>query len=56
MIATLLAKKEPYMKSANTLSNPKTQLSVRNATVADIPQIADLSSRAYEGTGMHGYS
>jgi predicted amidohydrolase/ribosomal protein S18 acetylase RimI-like enzyme len=56
MMDTSASKKEPCMKSTNTLSNPKTQLSVRNASVADIPQISNLSSRAYEGTGMYGYS
>lgn len=39
-----------------SLSNPKIQLRVRNAIAADIPQIVALSTRAYAGTGMYGYS
>ena len=38
------------------LDNPRTRLRVRNATIADIPAIAALSSRVYAGTGMYGYS
>ncbi|KPK37633.1 MAG: carbon-nitrogen hydrolase [Gammaproteobacteria bacterium SG8_47] len=38
------------------LSNPKSQLQIRNATLADIPAIVDLTTRAYAGTGMYGYS
>lgn len=44
------------MSKTNTLTNPKTQLQVRNATPADIPQVAALSHRVYAGTGMYGYS
>jgi predicted amidohydrolase/ribosomal protein S18 acetylase RimI-like enzyme len=44
------------MKSDDDLSNPKAHLQVRNAQIADIPQIAALSERVYAGTGMHGYS
>ena len=40
----------------NTLSNPASQLTIRNATLNDIPAIVDLSTRAYAGTGMYGYS
>lgn len=41
--------------SKNTLTNPKTQLNVRNATLDDVTAIAELSARAYATTGMHGY-
>ncbi len=37
------------------LKNPTSRLSVRNATLADVTAIADLTTRAYEGTGMRGY-
>ena len=40
----------------NTLSNPKSQLYIRNATLKDVPAICDLTTRAYAGTGMYGYS
>ena len=40
----------------NTLSNPKSQLYIRNACLKDVPAICDLTTRAYAGTGMHGYS
>lgn len=39
-----------------TLDNPRSRLSIRNATAADVPAIADLSTRVYAGTGMYGYS
>ncbi len=42
--------------TANTLSNPKSQLYTRNATLKDVPAICNLTSRAYVGTGMYGYS
>jgi predicted amidohydrolase/GNAT superfamily N-acetyltransferase len=38
------------------LSNPASKLVVRNARPADATGIADLTSRVYAGTGMHGYS
>ena len=38
------------------LAKPGSRLRVRNATQKDIPAIADLTTRAYEGTGMYGYS
>ncbi|MCA1804848.1 MAG: GNAT family N-acetyltransferase [Xanthomonadaceae bacterium] len=38
------------------LSNPSSKLVVRNARPADATAIADLTSRVYAGTGMHGYS
>jgi len=41
---------------SNKLSNPASQLKIRNATLDDIAAIADLSTRVYAGTGMHGYS
>lgn len=39
-----------------TLSNPSSKLVVRNARLSDVPDITSLSSRAYAGTGLHGYS
>ena len=42
--------------SKSGLDDPKTRLAVRNATPKDIPAIADLTARVYEGTGMYGYS
>ncbi len=36
--------------------NQRGRLIIRNATTRDVPAIADLSTRAYAGTGMHGYS
>ena len=44
------------MSKQNTLSNPKSSLRIRNATLQDVPAIADLSTRVYQGTGMNGYS
>ena len=41
---------------SNNLSNPKSQLYIRNATLKDVSAICDLTTRAYAGTGMHGYS
>ena len=38
------------------LANPRSRLAVRPATPEDIPAIADLTARVYEGTGMYGYS
>ncbi len=32
------------------------KLTIRNATIRDIPALADLTTRAYQGTGMWGYS
>tara|TARA_Y100000813_G_scaffold163344_1_gene124186 strand:+ start:256 stop:513 length:258 start_codon:yes stop_codon:yes gene_type:complete len=37
-------------------SDPDQRLYVRNATLADIPGIIQLSRRVYEGTGMYGYT
>jgi len=37
-------------------TNKKERLFLRNATLADVPAIIDLSTRAYAGTGMYGYS
>ncbi len=39
-----------------TLTNPRSRLHVRNATFKDVAAIADLSARAYAGTGLYGYS
>ncbi|WP_455366091.1 GNAT family N-acetyltransferase [Kaarinaea lacus] len=38
------------------LSNPSSKLFIRNAKLGDVPAITDLTTRAYAGTGMHGYS
>ncbi|MGB5451015.1 MAG: bifunctional GNAT family N-acetyltransferase/carbon-nitrogen hydrolase family protein [Sedimenticolaceae bacterium] len=38
------------------LENLRNRLLVRNATVRDVPAIAELSGRVYEGTGIPGYS
>ena len=40
----------------STLSNQASKLHIRNATLADVPAITDLTTRVYAGTGMHGYS
>jgi ribosomal protein S18 acetylase RimI-like enzyme len=40
----------------STLSNQASKLHIRNATLADVPAIAGLTTRVYAGTGMHGYS
>lgn len=40
----------------NDLSNPKSKLEVRNARIADVEKICELTDRAYKGTGMEGYS
>ena len=39
-----------------TLDNPRSRLTIRNASARDVPAIADLTTRVYSGTGMHGYS
>lgn len=41
---------------SDTLSNPASKLIIRNAKLSDVPAIANLSSRVYAGTGMHGYT
>lgn len=38
------------------LSSMSSKLRIRNATLDDIPQIIDLTSRVYAGTGMDGYT
>jgi predicted amidohydrolase/ribosomal protein S18 acetylase RimI-like enzyme len=38
------------------LGNPRSRLTVRNATVSDVPAISDLTDRVYSGSGMRGYS
>ena len=40
----------------HSLSDPSRRLFVRNAELADVPGIIDLSERVYRGTGMYGYS
>jgi hypothetical protein len=37
------------------LDRPESRLAVRQATLKDIPAIANLSARVYQGTGMYGY-
>ncbi|MDF1781275.1 MAG: carbon-nitrogen hydrolase family protein [Alcanivoracaceae bacterium] len=37
-------------------TNTKDRLFIRNAILADVPAIIDLSTRVYAGTGMYGYS
>ncbi|MCB1877288.1 MAG: carbon-nitrogen hydrolase [Chromatiales bacterium] len=44
------------MVSSDFFSDPKVRLNVRNARVQDVPALADLSTRAYEGTGLYGYT
>ncbi len=44
----------PHHPSA--LDNPRSRLTVRNAKIADVPAIADLTGRVYAGTGMFAYS
>ena len=44
------------LMTSNKLANPKAQLHIRNATLKDVPAICDLTTRAYAGTGMYGYS
>jgi predicted amidohydrolase len=41
---------------SDRLSNQSSKLVIRNARLGDIAEITSLSSRAYAGTGMHGYS
>jgi predicted amidohydrolase/ribosomal protein S18 acetylase RimI-like enzyme len=41
---------------SGSLSNQSSKLLIRNARLSDLTAIADLSSRVYAGTGMHGYS
>jgi predicted amidohydrolase/ribosomal protein S18 acetylase RimI-like enzyme len=43
------------MSPSKTLP-PSQHVEVRNARHHDIPAIADLTTRAYAGTGMHGYT
>jgi len=42
--------------TTDPLANPKIQLQVRTARREDIPRIAALSARVYDGTGMYGYT
>lgn len=44
------------MNVDNSLHDPKSKLTIRNATPRDVPDICDLTSRVYRGSGMHGYS
>lgn len=44
------------MNDSNKLNNPKSRLHLRNAELADVPAICDLTDRAYSGSGMRGYS
>ena len=43
------------MNADNTLQDPKSRLTIRNATPGDVPAICDLTNRVYRGTGMQGY-
>ncbi len=43
-------------KSSATLNNPKSRLTVRNATIKDVSAIAGLTSRVYANTGMQGHN
>jgi len=43
-------------RSSTRLANQSSHLTVRNARPADVPAITSLTARAYDGTGMHGYS
>ncbi len=38
------------------LGSPRSRIQVRNARHRDVAAIAELTERAYRGTGMHGYS
>lgn len=44
------------MTTHDNLADPRTQLHIRNATLGDVSAICTLTARAYEGTGMYGYS
>ena len=44
------------MSTTNTIKNEKSRIHIRNAELADVPAICDLTHRVYAGTGMHGYS
>ena len=44
------------MAEKNQLDNQKSKIIVRNATLSDAPAIADLTHRAYHGSGEDGYS
>ena len=39
------------MSNTSTLSDPKTRLYIRNATLADVPAICALSARVYADAG-----
>lgn len=41
---------------SDTFRDPSQRLFIRQATLDDIPQLIELSTKAYAGTGMHGYS
>ncbi len=43
------------MKADNQLQNPKSRLTIRNATTQDVAAICGLTQRVYQGTGMLGY-
>lgn len=44
------------MPTSNTMQNSKSRIAIRNAALADVSAICDLSERVYSGTGMYGYS
>ena len=43
-------------RRSSLLSNQSSHLAVRNATLSDVPAIAEITARAYAGTGLYGYS
>jgi len=43
-------------RPSTRLADQSSQLTVRNAQLADVPAITELTARAYAGTGMYGYS
>lgn len=44
------------MTKSNTINSGKSRILLRNAQIADVPAICDLTHRVYAGTGMYGYS
>ncbi len=43
------------MNADNQLQDPKSRLTIRNATPQDVPAICELTQRVYRGSGMQGY-
>ena len=44
------------MSSSHALKSDKSRIKIRNAVIADVPAICDLTQRVYHDTGMYGYS